>query len=483
MAKPFISLDGPDDRGVRAEVFVEVGSGPVTAIEGLTEGKRNVRVVIEPTMLTRPVYGWLQAEDPIVAIAQQAMETGNEVRYRVESQRRSGVDREIPIQKLRENPAEASKQVSRILAGLNGTPSLEAVTNPSEDPSTSTGRIPATDMPATTTQPSPATGTLNIAEAIAVARTQRMDSAAIDVLTALAIAHGQDLPPAPHTPDTSGEVTGGTRPREEPPYALSDSDGQANAGSYAVTGALYLLNWATEQLGPIPSDADPTTIAAQHDRAQTLAGLVMGMADHVQVAVRGGGRPQRNSASHTAARRVLCALMESDGLPVGRPRTEIDAWMNRAITTAIRQYRSAIHIMQSPTADLFQAADATPPGSSSTPVTSPVTEDTMVDVPAGADPLAALDSDITPSPATEQDLLKGFVDLACAAGFAENKEPVGVWLERTWGVNSVTKLGPQDLELILEQYDGEDGPGRFHGDVMGIATAAMAFSSDTPAGR
>src|SRR5690606_18841845 len=97
--------------------------------------------------VTFPIKGWLSKNDPIYEEVLAAFETGEEIEYRVESQRKDDIDRTIPIQQLRATMEQARENTVLIFAGINGALSSEAVTNPEEDPAPG-GRIRAVDAPA-----------------------------------------------------------------------------------------------------------------------------------------------------------------------------------------------------------------------------------------------------------------------------------------------------------------------------------------------
>lgn len=150
MAKPFISKDGTDSDGIRAEVYVETGTGTVNKIEPHDNGTAvSVSIKNSNPKVKYPSAGWINSDDPLFQLVQDAHESGREITYRIESQRKSHVDRTLPIAPLRANTEIAKENVVRVFAALDGTLSLEAVTNPAEDP-TSSGRIRATPTPTPT---------------------------------------------------------------------------------------------------------------------------------------------------------------------------------------------------------------------------------------------------------------------------------------------------------------------------------------------
>lgn len=450
MPKPFISHDGPDNTGHRAEVWVETGTGAITAVEGATDDdKRNVRVVISPEYLDRPVYAWVGKEDPLFPIAMAALESTEPVQYRVESQRRKTVDRATPIQDLRADTRVASKNINRILAGLNGTLGLEAVTNPAEDPNTS-GRIPAINTTGGNSTPAPTTAVTSpgavidpdmLRQALNLAKKNNLSPAAVDVLSALAAIADPDIKMEDRGGPTGPQVASGSssRPREEPPYSVTDSDQGINFGSYAVAGSSKVLEWAHQYL----SAKAPHAVESPDfdEQVEHLAGLILALADVIQVRVRGGGAAQRNAHSHAVCRQLVQAAIERDGLPLGQGESTANAWAGMLCDRISAHYESAARVAQGSTGSL------------------------LASVGISFEHLAG-------TPEAPVDLRRKFVDLATRAGFSSNREPVGVWLRRTFSVDRLQDLSDETLQGIFSQYGGPDGADRFAQDVAAVYSMA-----------
>jgi len=134
----FTSLDGVDERGLRAEVNVQVGTGRVKELNGRGKQRddgsyRNVEVVFDPDnpLLKRKVYGMLDSTAiELWEFAQTALADQRTVTFRIESQRKRGIDRTVKFEDLKH-----AEEVVRILAALDNVFSHEALTNPMEDPS------------------------------------------------------------------------------------------------------------------------------------------------------------------------------------------------------------------------------------------------------------------------------------------------------------------------------------------------------------
>lgn len=477
VSKPFVSRDGADDRGIRAEVWVETGTGPVTAVEHMDDdSKRNARISISPTYLDRPVFGWVSKVDPVYTKAVAALHNGQEVNYRVESQRKKNTDRSLPIAELRSDTKIASTSIVRILAGLDGLLSDEAVTNPAEDPHVVTGRIKATTTPTlkhTTVSPVPsgvnAAGWL---DALRVGRERGLSADALEVLSGLALACGADSA-AVFGEAAQPMVTspaGRTRPAEAPPYALVDSDHVLNAGSYMVSGVSEVQRWAHSVLQTHDSQVSAEGV-------EKLTGLVIAMADLVQMNARGGGRPQRNSYSHAVARRLVRTLVDERGLVSDGSHTQ--SWVEGIVGEATSQYVVALRVAESDTETLLSGVGVTmfdprhsfapaQPTALTPPLDPPV--DTPVDVPVDVRPLAD-------APAPEGVLSDGgtdpvmsFAKIAIEAGFGQNKEPVSWWLQATFGVATVSQVDRDVLMDMVRSYQGPGGVVQFAEDVNAVAT-------------
>lgn len=188
----FLSHDGLDKNGIRAEVMVQTGTGRITEVVG--RGKqnedgsfRNVEVVFDPDnpLLKRKVYGLLDTTaGELWSYIQKAQEDGRTVSYRIESQRRNGVDRGTPLAML--NPTE---QIRRILASIDGVFSHEAKTNPVEDPSNENPSALTQNLaPATTAGAGVSVEAVTVALRDAVAA--GMPQGVVDALAATALVAG-----------------------------------------------------------------------------------------------------------------------------------------------------------------------------------------------------------------------------------------------------------------------------------------------------
>ena len=136
----FISRDGVDAAGVRAEVGVKKGSGYVATIE---EGNGVANVSFKSTVpgIDRKVGGWVPMNEEVFAMAKQAMADKRPVEFRLESRRKNKIDRNVPMSELKKSPID---NLRSFLVGLNGHYTSEMVTLPEEDITTVKGAVKAT---------------------------------------------------------------------------------------------------------------------------------------------------------------------------------------------------------------------------------------------------------------------------------------------------------------------------------------------------
>ena len=137
--KPFVSKDGVDNTGIRAEVRVSLGFGEVKEITPSAAGK-NIKVSFGGIpKITKPIYGWVEVSENDANIAKQAMDENRPLHFRIETARQSGLSRTIPMSELISD-GKASSSVWRRLVAVRFDDqdewvfSSSALTNPNEDP-------------------------------------------------------------------------------------------------------------------------------------------------------------------------------------------------------------------------------------------------------------------------------------------------------------------------------------------------------------
>ena len=292
----FVSHDGPDAQGFRAEVYVQKGTGKIVSIKpGATNVTAQIAVKNENPKVKFPLMGWVPVNDPIYPLIQEAFDAQASIEYRFESQRKSSEPRETPIMELRETMDKAREHTTPIFAGINGQLSSEAVTNPAEDPAPG-GRIRAVDA-----APAPAP------------QQQQVQQQAQQ-----------------HNSQGNGHVV------EEAPYKEYNSDGTVNYGSYAVTAAVGAESFARRLL----ADRNPSAETVAH-----YAIVLLAIADTVQGYVT-QKKPTRMAGSHTRIRGIVYDTVENF-FPIPASRDQDLDWvakvgkLSRERFAIIEQIRAA----------------------------------------------------------------------------------------------------------------------------------------------
>lgn len=140
---PFISHDGEDENGVRAEVKVVTGFGYVKDIEETTTGAA-AKVVFKVGNTKWPSSGYVPKSEEVFEKVESAMENETPIHFRIETRRKEHVDRSLPMAEISppKNADMARENTYKSLAGVRFddedemTLSSKAVTNPNEDPNT-----------------------------------------------------------------------------------------------------------------------------------------------------------------------------------------------------------------------------------------------------------------------------------------------------------------------------------------------------------
>ena len=499
----FISHDTADNNGVRAEVSVDTGTGFITAIE--EAGSRNRKVVFRSTHteLRHPVYGYLGTNDPLLAVCQKAMDEHREIAYRTESQRRNAVDRKKPHAEC-----EGTSELTRILAAIDGGRSLEWVTNPDRDPVQ--GRRPDMgDQPVHGPAGGAAVSSESALAALTVARQAGFEPDVVAALVAAALLAGAE----PQSVKDAGVKAQGQSPdggrsslvaTEKAPFFLRNSDGRLNLGSHAVGAALGaekhargLVQAHTDAMrktegneGPYPPLTDEET-SKFAKKALGLARVLLGLADEVQVAAYGAGRPDRNAESHARARSLVYAEIENLPVPFDTPQDSQRAWGAMIVEHAGERFRVVSALAEvSPAGAPAQAAPAQATPKAAPPKAAPAPAPAApkaapAPAPAAAAPAAptapapaAAAAPAQPSPAAAPsvpenptELLRKLADVAGMLS-AENLPKVTAVLQAEFGVNIAAEVLPEVLMEWVQGYRVPGGPARFAAD----AEAAFAES-------
>lgn len=412
----FTSLDGTDENGTRAEVYVQSFSGTVKDIKENTD-KKVADVHFSVGNLKFPIHGWINIEEPVYELAKTAYETSEEVTFRIETQRKPGVERTTPMEELRKDSSTARDNVKVLLVAINGLSTSEAVTNPKEDPKGTNGRYVAGDEDIATPAGSSTGGGASISKEAALAAlttaaaSPEARASILDSLAAQVLLHGatvEEVNVALAGQDKRENGTNLESPRasyaqEAPAWKEYNSDGRLNLGATAVAAGVGVETLVTKQIHALSLSRTSNI----EEVTEYFTNVVFAIADRVQVAVYGNGaRVDRAANSHTRIRGILYEVIEKDSpfpLTLG-DNNNIEAhpdalkkWISETGKRTITKFKRAINASQAhpgfgglvPPASLFgnapQSAPAAPvspsqpssPAAPSSPVTSPVSEMTQ----------------------------------------------------------------------------------------------------------
>lgn len=495
----FITFDGVDASGVRAEVHVQTGTGTVKAME---ENGKNVLIKMSVEGLRHPVQGWTSKTEAIYPMLVEAHEQKREIAYRIEAQRKNSVDRTIPIADLRPNAEEGAKNTRQIFVGVDGNLSSEAITNPAEDPGPG-GRVSALKQgPAQQSQGgnAPVAGGFTAEQALtglANARRGGLPESVCDAAAALALAAGatvEQVVQAGQSTEQRREVRRAFA-AEGKPFHQFNSDGRVNLGSYAVQAAVGAESLAADLIiannvaiaEAHNAKIDAGEIAGDHiepapvdfKNAAALGAILLDLADRVQVETVGGGRPDRMATSHSRARGLVYdAVKNRYPVPFGGDAEAQDAWRKAVAAEATLRLQYAAKIAdpnsgenQSQQSQQGQQAQQGQQGGDQGGQVHQIAQQRRVPI-EGDEGFEAPDAAV----------IDRFRALASAAGFeAAPDSPISGYLLRTFGVNATRKVHGPALEAMLNWYEehgaepGAEGAIKFHEKVLAaVAEPASA---------
>lgn len=257
--RPFISHDGPDDSGFRAEVKVVTGFGHVDNIEKSAAGKSaKVSFSVENTQYKSS--GWAPVDDKVMKLVETAKASGEPIHFRIETRRQDKIPRETPISELTDL-SKAKDSIHKSLAAVKladdeeWTISPFAKTNMAEDPSF--GSKSANDF-------------------------------SLEELRKL----GGNT-----TSAASGPAHRGIEP---PPYVTFNNEGDLNPGSMAVAVPLNIYTFLTEYLKDQSVEVDDKT------KFVTVR-AIMDVCNKAQMGIYDGKleAPDLSLGSHTRARALV----------------------------------------------------------------------------------------------------------------------------------------------------------------------------------
>lgn len=323
----FISYDAADAQGVRSEVLVQENRGTIKEIKTEKQDKGFVDVHFNVAGLNFPVHGWISVNSPVFKLVETARDNNEEVSFRIESQRKKGVDATIPMSELRSDTATAQKNVRTVLVGINGVYTDELMTDPAEDASWIGGRQPARS--GSSSQGSPAGSTVNLNNKLdnlrkiiadGGVRTSVLDAMVASLLLDGAVA--EDV----HQIVAGVDKRETTRPNQQASFSVEapswkdyNSDGRPNLGSGVVAAAVGIETLLSEQFRELVSDKGGSqSVSNFDDTVAYYLNILLAICDRVQMLSYGEGfRPDRAASSHTRIRGIVYELVKKETtLPV-----------------------------------------------------------------------------------------------------------------------------------------------------------------------
>lgn len=379
MAIDLITRDG-------AEVKVETGHGFVLVYD---EGKggRNHKVEIQAEGLQHPLKTSVdtQAGD-LAARTRAAWESGQRIRYRIETERKPSAPQDKPIADLG-NTEKFRRLASLEPAGGAGAPAGPQAKTPADLAAAAQGAQEARKAPPAASSPprAPAATTPNGAPACAacglslagaavrIVDGKRQHSPKCPDPEAVAAAGAGDVepgepaatgrgsaesaPPADPAEPPAREGNGGRAVRSRPgalvaearPWEAYNTDNSLNLGSYAVLASESMVHLAhdlltTRNRETAAAEGRPFAPYSPGQRA-ALARRLLQAADRAQAAVRDDNRVVRMASSHTRARSAVRTALDLYPVPWGAPPDQLEAWVDDLGRAAAGVIRDAITLV------------------------------------------------------------------------------------------------------------------------------------------
>lgn len=307
--KPFISKDGPDETGYRAEVKIVMGFGEVFDIEESDAGK-SAKVSFKCGNTKYKPAGWAPVDSDLIKLAQSAKETGEAIHFRIETRRKEKVDRTIPINDLSATADAAKENVYKSLSAVrrdddkNWIISQYARTNMAEDPGSIVG------------------GSAN--------------DYTIEELRAMS---GGSANNAPDAPRQSGI--------EAPPYALYNNDGSINVGSIAVGVPSNIHSFLVQYMKDNGIELDSA-------RKFAVVKTILKACNDVQLGIYEGEgkleKPDLSLGSHTRARALIFESIR-ETVPLTQEILNDDdlmkSWLDETVDKAVKMWQWSIKLVKS----------------------------------------------------------------------------------------------------------------------------------------
>ena len=356
--KTFVTHDGVDGNGVRAEVYVQTGEGVIKEIKENANGTADVHFAVEN--LKFPVHGWIGQDNPVYDVVKKAHQTGDKVEFRIEAQRKANIERDIPIADLRADMKIAREKTIAILASVNGIVSDEAVTNPEEDPASTYGRIKATGNEKKTVA---TPGSVFVAGTALqtlrdVVAEQTVTSDIIAAIAAQALVAGSstaEVLEAISGPDRRDDSQPELRKSfsvEAPSWKAFNSDGRQNLGALSITAGVSSEQFVRAELA---KSVSPELVNNDqfNEAVKYFATLILAISDKIQAATYGSGfRADRSVASHARVRGIVYdTVTEYFSLPIESNVTvdpnKLNDWVTQVGRLSYNRFKTAVDIANS----------------------------------------------------------------------------------------------------------------------------------------
>lgn len=275
----FTSYDAPDEKNIRAEVFVIVGKGTVDEIEPSKAGSSFNVKFDTGNKNGYKTAGWIPGDEKAFEIIKEASENGEPLEFRVELTRKKGKDRTLTMNELRGigedgrgDMGKSKDNINRNLVAVKREDDEEWITqkyirtNMAEDPQGGNGIYSAANIPV-----------------------EQLRGA---------------------TP--TGNSTPQSNAFEPAPYITYNSRGEINPGSTAVSVPLnvyfYIVKYVEEHGLLTNLDEDEKKAEAKRKKIiRSLTARVVDMANKLQLKIYEGElhKPDLSLGSHTRARHLL----------------------------------------------------------------------------------------------------------------------------------------------------------------------------------
>lgn len=359
----FISYDGADETGHRAEVQVQVNRGKVKEIKENT-AKEVADVHFTVPNLKYAIHGWIPTTEPAYELIKTAQDADEEVSFRIETQRKRNVDRKTPMAELKPDMATAKENVMVLLVGINGVLTSEHSTHPSEDPIHTGGRYVAgpAEKPAQGSTSSFGSGA-DLASQVEnfkkAASNPNIRASILDAMSANLVLNGANIEDI-YEIMAGNDKRDNSRPEPQSYYATEapawkqyNSDGRLNLGSSIIAAGVGIETMIHTQIENIAHVETSKPITNLDDAVEYYLDLTFAITDRIQEAVYGQGfRADRAASSHTRIRGLVYEIIKNTHLlpltfnaqtnSVTYNKEAVDEWVKNVGREGIKRFNRSV---------------------------------------------------------------------------------------------------------------------------------------------